>query len=99
MNKKRISLSFFSIGFILFIFFQSCNNSKRSPERDIARSPQELTEKAINHIEKLLNKADNNDGKIDDSLVLHQSKPVQLIYKQTKNNTTDRKSTRLNSSH
>lgn len=88
MNIKRISLSFFIVIILSSGFFQSCNDSKKSPERDIAKSPQELTEKAINHIDNLLSKAGRNDGKIDDSMVLLQLKPVELIYKQTGNNTS-----------
>ena len=88
MNTKRISLSFFTVVIICSIFFPACNNSKQSPEKDIARSPQELTKKSIDHIEKLLSRANRNNGKIDDSTALQQLKPVQLIYKQTKHNTT-----------
>ena len=88
MKSKRIPFTFSHIIIICSIFFQACNNSKQSPERDIARSPQELKEKAINHIEKLLDRADDNNGKIDDSMILYQLKPVQFIYKQTGNNTT-----------
>lgn len=54
----------------------------------MARSPQELTKKATSLIASFVSSAEQNNGKIDSTMTLRQWKPVQLIYKQTGDNTT-----------
>lgn len=80
MNNKYFSHSSLALVFILFLFLASCNNSKRPPGSDIASSPEQLNEKAIDNIHQLLDFAADNKGDMGDSVFLSNTQQLQVIY-------------------
>jgi L,D-transpeptidase YcbB len=63
----------------LLCIFSSCNNAK-PPETAIVSTPEELEIKASDIIRSSIEYAGDNEGKIDDSIQLNNTKLVQLIY-------------------
>ncbi|HYM93641.1 MAG TPA: peptidoglycan-binding protein, partial [Chitinophagaceae bacterium] len=84
MSKITFSCLFAVFG-VWTIFNVSCNNSRKPPGTDIAHSPKELVEKTTAHIGNMLHFASDNNGKIDDSLILSEEKPVEFFYQRNHN--------------
>ena len=62
------------------LFFTACRNKSKKPVDTIVRSPQELQEKIPDIIQEYIQFAIDNDGKVDDSTALSQSRLTQIIY-------------------
>src|SRR5436190_2398739 len=79
MNKKDNSFPYSWI-VICLLFVAACNDTKRPPQKDIAVSPEQLNEKAVDNIKTLLEYAKKNNGDIGDSLVLFNDTLVRYSY-------------------
>lgn len=80
MNRKPFSC-FFIFFLLLDITFTACNNAKQPPATDIAKTPEELDIKATDIIREALGFAEENEGKIDDTVRLSFTEQTQFIYK------------------
>jgi L,D-transpeptidase YcbB len=77
MNRKDIS-------FLVFLFIAgllaACHNPGHPPASDIVTTPEELNKKITEHIRGSLEFAADNNGAIDDTVRLADTRLVQLIY-------------------
>ncbi|WP_276501573.1 L,D-transpeptidase family protein [Terrimonas pollutisoli] len=83
MVKKVLLYSLFLCSFFCCIVI-ACNNDKRPPVTEIAKTPEELEKKIPDIIQSSLAFALSNNGKIDDSIRLSYTPQVQLVYEKSK---------------
>jgi L,D-transpeptidase YcbB len=60
--------------------FAACSHKRKIPPHTIARTPQELQQKIPDLIRGYIEFAADNNGKIDDSVILSQPRLTQIIY-------------------
>jgi murein L,D-transpeptidase YcbB/YkuD len=77
---KRSYSSLFLTGILCLLVLSACKNSRKKPGDTIAHSPQELQQKTEDLIHGLIDYAVDNEGQVDDSIVLRQPKLVQMLY-------------------
>jgi murein L,D-transpeptidase YcbB/YkuD len=68
--------------FICGIFFLSCKEKTRPEEKVIVEVPEKMDDKVKGLIENFLDYSASNNGKLDDSTVLHQLPVLTNLYKQ-----------------
>lgn len=81
MNRKlSIALHLNALLFLAVLF--SCNGrNAKPPGSDIASTPEELSVKIEDILKEELDYAEQNEGRIDDSVVLRQPELLRAIYK------------------
>jgi murein L,D-transpeptidase YcbB/YkuD len=77
---KKILPPFFLIYIICLFVFEACRSKPEKPVVTITHSPQELQQKIPDIIQRYIESAIDNNDKIDDSIILKQSRIVQIIY-------------------
>lgn len=78
--SRKVFLYPFIFSLFLFCVLTACDDAKQLPKIDIAKTPEELDIKATDIIQGSLKFAEDNEGKIDDSIQLAYTNQVQLIY-------------------
>lgn len=66
---------------VLFTLFFACKNSKKPPEKDVVKEPEQLQVRTSENLKKLLTYAGENKSKLNDSVRLTELKMVEAIYK------------------
>lgn len=84
---KSSALFCYLFAFSILFTGLSCkqSNGKTSAQHDIASNPQELQQKNTDQVRSFLQKALDNKGRLDDSLILRQPALVQKIYEKNNN--------------
>ncbi|MDP9230056.1 MAG: L,D-transpeptidase family protein [Bacteroidota bacterium] len=83
MTKNYKAFSFLSV-FLFSLFVMACREHKKPPAKLIVSTPEKMDDKAADIVQILLRNAGITDGKIDDSITLNKTSPVQFIYDQQK---------------
>lgn len=65
---------------LLICLLTNCRNKSKPPEKDVVRTPAQLTDRVKDNLEELLNYLVDNNGKINDSLELKAWPLIKKIY-------------------
>jgi len=79
MNIKNVSCFFFT-GIVCLLLITACNNTPPPPDSAVVHSPEEMDTRTKRIIQTSLEFAERNEGKIDDSIILHQPELIKHLY-------------------
>lgn len=65
---------------LLLVAFASCKNHNKPAEKEIVKNPEEIDEQVADNLKSVLQYANDNDGKIDDSTNLALHNIVSAFY-------------------
>ncbi len=80
MNRIRLIYIFFILTASSHLY--SCKNRTPPAKKEIVKEPEEMDDKISDHLKSVLEYADDNDGKIGDSIKLSLQQIVHSFYKE-----------------
>lgn len=80
MKRTHLIYIFFILS--TYVHFYSCRNHTPPAKKEIVKKPEEMDDKITDNIKSVLQYANDNDGKIDDSIKLSLYHIVHSFYKE-----------------